>query len=153
MLITRRAAILVGCAVAGSTRAWAAPAITAAAEIVDVNGAPLKIRRYVAPGTGPRSTVLILHGSKGLDAHLVAYERYAVDLAVSGMDALLFSYYGPGDLSAINDASNASGREALYAQRIGSWVSVVRAVAKTTRSEEHTSESSHSGESRMPSSA
>ena len=88
---------------------------------------------YSVVGGGPRPTALILHGSKGLDAHLEAYERYARDLAAAGVDALLFSYYRPEDMAAINGAPNASVRERYYARSADRWVSVVRAVAKSTR--------------------
>jgi carboxymethylenebutenolidase len=59
--------------------------------------APVKIRIFPAPGNISRPTILILHGSRGIEPFAVAYERYANDLAASGFDAWLFSYYAEAD--------------------------------------------------------
>lgn len=88
----------------------------------------MQVARYVAAGEGRRPAVLLLHGSRGLDAWKRRYERQAADLASAGLDAYLFSYYAPEELKAIAAAGGSSARVVLYRKFIDGWVALIRAI-------------------------
>lgn len=117
-----------GSLIAGGVNARAA-VLTIVRETIVVAGRPLQLTRYVAAGQGKRPAVLLLHGSRGLDAWRRVYERQAADLATAGIDAYLFSYYAPDELKAIAAAGSSAGRETCYARFVDGWVALIRAVA------------------------
>ncbi|WP_131196930.1 dienelactone hydrolase family protein [Lichenihabitans psoromatis] len=138
--ITRRAAVLTAVfSIMGKSSGSAASAPTLVTERLTLKGQPLELKRYGAASRGKRPTVLLLHGSKGLDANYQAYDRYACDLAGANIDTLLFTYFQPGELKAINEARNASSREVEYARSVDQWVSLVRSVASMAREHENSS--------------
>jgi carboxymethylenebutenolidase len=118
-------------------RAGAAPqdATMTQAAIV-VGGRPVPVTKYLAPGTSRRPAVLLLHGSRGFEARIAAYDRYARDLAAAGIDARLVSYYQPGERAAIRAAGSPSRREIRYAQFVDGWVSLIRATAEDARKQD-----------------
>lgn len=143
-MITRRVAVLAAtCIAIGSdfARAAAEPMITA--EDFPTKDASIKVHRYATRGLGKRPAVLLLHGSKGLKANFEAYDRYARDLAASGIDTLLFSYFQPEELKVINEARDGSARHRQYIESIDRWVSLVRSIADSAR--EHERNSGHVG--------
>jgi carboxymethylenebutenolidase len=126
---SRRAFVIAaGSLIAGGVNARAA-AVTIVRETIVVAGRPLQLTRYAAAGQGKRPAVLLLHGSRGLDAWRRVYERQAADLATAGIDAYLFSYYAPDELKAIAAAGSSAGRETCYARFVDGWVALIRAVA------------------------
>jgi carboxymethylenebutenolidase len=78
----------------------------------------ISVTRFGAAGETERPAVLILHGSSGLDFGTVAYERYAIAIAETGIDAYIVSYFkrGTGSLCQCWDA---------WAQAISDVVAVV----------------------------
>ncbi len=141
--MTRRQAMLVGayCIAGGPARADSTA--SRMVEEINVEGTRVNLTKFIAPGSGRRPIVLLLHGSRGLDGRIEAYERYAQDLADAHIDAWLFSYFGPEDRSAIKAAGSEAGREAQYARMIDRWVTLVRAVAGVAR--DHTQSSGRVG--------
>lgn len=114
-------------------RAWAAPALSTVRESIDLAGSSVDVTRSAVQGAAKRPTVLLLHGSKGLEAHRRAYEGYARDLAGLGIDTMLVSYLRPDDLAAIDRAQSVAQRRALYARSVDGWVSLVRGLAARAR--------------------
>lgn len=124
--LTRRTLLMAACSMIGH-RATAAPAGMQAD--MTVAGRRLAVTRFATSGAGKRPAVLLLHGSRGLDARRGAYERHAGDLAAAGIDAYLFSYYGQGERERIGRSGSAAAREACYERFAEGWVARVRAVA------------------------
>jgi carboxymethylenebutenolidase len=78
-------------------RAGAAPQAAAMMQAtIAVAGRPVQVTKYLAAGTSRRPAVLLLHGSRGFEIRMAAYDRYARDLAAAGIDAWLVSYYQRG---------------------------------------------------------
>jgi carboxymethylenebutenolidase len=101
--------------------------------VIDLASHTLPVTKYLSAGPGKRPVVLLLHGSKGVDAQAVAYDRYARDLAGAGLDAWLFSYYRPSEACAIGQAADGAERERLYARFVEGWVDLVHGVAAEAR--------------------
>ena len=103
--------------------------------IEDINFERLQVSvtRYKAPGSGKHPTVLLLHGSKGLNAQIQAYDRYARDLAGQNTDTLVFTYFQRNELKEIDEAHTASVRQAQYARLIDKWTSLIRTIASAAR--------------------
>ena len=112
-------------------------------EYLTIDGSDRKIvmTRYPAAGAAARPSVIVLHGSSGLDA---AYARHAMTLAENGIDAYLISYFGPrsglachcphtwaqtvADAAvAIRRRPEASGRVGLLGFSLGGLVAVASA--------------------------
>jgi carboxymethylenebutenolidase len=58
-------------------------------------------RRYAAKRDGRRPSVILLHGTRGFEFKLSAYERYANALTAERIDAYLFEYYAPIDSATV----------------------------------------------------
>jgi len=137
--VTRRQTMLAALGVVVGNRAWATSGTETAIENVNVEGVQVRVTRYTAPESGKRPTVLLLHGSKGLDAQISAYDRYARDLAKLNIDTLLFTYFQPDELATINEARTASVRKAQYARSVDRWVSLVRDIAIAAKDDDRSS--------------
>ena len=87
--------------------------------------------RYAAKRTGPRPSVLVLHGSRGFELKLPAYERYANALTNEGIDAYLVTYYAAHDSAALRAMGTSREREAYETQRYDAWVERVSSVVTT----------------------
>jgi len=135
--VNRRDALgFLGAALVAPTAA-AQPAVDTAT--VYGAGRSIRVSRYLAGGAGRRSAVLLLHGAKGLESRAPAYDLYARSLATAGLDAWLFSYYRPNQAIAIDQASDASEREDLYAQFIGGWIADIRLLTSHAKQQERSS--------------
>lgn len=124
-MITRRQALAV-LALAAGGRALSARAAEQLS--VEASEGRIALSRYASERTGKRPAVLLLHGSRGFDLRLVAYERHANALAASGIDAYLVRYYTPADAHAIETMHTSASREAYEAGRFEAWASRVSSV-------------------------
>lgn len=117
----------------------AGPARAAAPEElqVETEEGRMALSRYAADRAGRRPSVLILHGSRGVELNRRAYERYADRLAAGGIDAWCPRYFTEADSRALDpgastpesrDAHN-TGRFEGWARRIASAVTAIGARA------------------------
>jgi carboxymethylenebutenolidase len=99
------------------------------------------LTRYAARREGRRPSVILLHGSRGFEPRLHAYERYADALTAEGIDAYLARYYSAEDGAQIKAFQNKEHREAYEMARYGAWAgrvsSVVTAIAGGENSSDH----------------
>src|SRR5262249_6363440 len=80
---------------------------------------------YAAEGTEKRAGVVVLHGARGAELRLRAYERYANALSAQGIDAYLIRYYSAADDRALAKITTAEGRQAYHTGRFDTWTSRV----------------------------
>ena len=78
---------------------------------VDTGQGPVVLTRYAADVPGVRPAVLLLHGARGIELRPRAYERYAEQLAESGIDVYLVRYFTAADNEALAPASTQLSRE------------------------------------------
>jgi carboxymethylenebutenolidase len=118
-MINRRTILGGGFALLTASRAFA----TEIAEKIDVAASegPLALTRYAANQAGKRPAVMVLHGSRGFELRLLAYQRYADALRVAGIDVYLARYYGPADAEALQKLGTSEKREAYEDERYGVW--------------------------------
>ncbi|HTO68007.1 MAG TPA: dienelactone hydrolase family protein [Bradyrhizobium sp.] len=83
------------------------------------------LTRYAAKGEGKRASVVVLHGARGVELHLRAYERYANALTARGIDAYMIHYYSPADDRALEKITTSGGRQAYQADRYDAWTARV----------------------------
>jgi len=80
------------------------------------------LTRYAADQAGKRASVVILHGSRGIELKPRAYQRYADALNTSGIDAYLARYFTAADLHALDPkTSTAQQRDAYRRERFAGW--------------------------------
>lgn len=105
-----------------------ARAATVAAEQITVgtDEGDMTIARFAAAGAAPRPAVLLLHGSRGLELNLTAYERYANALQSAGIDCYLVRYMTEADARVVASV-NRKEREAHEVARYDAWVKRVTA--------------------------
>jgi carboxymethylenebutenolidase len=84
--------------------------------------------RYASGRSGKRPAVLLLHGSRGFDLRLPAYERYATALTADGIDAYLVRYYTAADEHAFETMRTRESREAYESGRFDGWTKRVSSV-------------------------
>jgi carboxymethylenebutenolidase len=118
-IISRRGILGGGIALLATSR-------TSAAEIPEnldapANEGPVALTRYAANQSGKRPAVVVLHGSRGFELRLGAYQRYADALTEAGIDAYLARYYGPADAEALQRLATSEKREAYEGERYGVW--------------------------------
>ena len=122
-MITRRALLSGGIALLAAPRGFA----TEIAEKLDVPASegPVALTRYAASQTAKRPAVVVLHGSRGFELRLLAYQRYADALTEAGIDVYLARYYGPADAEALQKLSTSEKREAYENERYDAWTARV----------------------------
>jgi carboxymethylenebutenolidase len=87
------------------------------------------LTRYAAHQTGKRAGIVVLHGSRGIELHPRAYQRYADALNAAGMDAYLAHYFTASDLQALDPKTSSSqGRKAYDTERFAGWAKRVSSV-------------------------
>lgn len=77
--------------------------------------------RYAAKRDGRRPGVILLHGTRGFELKLSAYERYADALTAEGIDAYLVEFYSEIDSQFLKASSSKADREAYDTQRYDAW--------------------------------
>jgi carboxymethylenebutenolidase len=82
---------------------------------------PVVLARYATNRTGKRPAVILLHGSRGFEPRLPAYERYAGALTDAGIDAYFLHYYTGADVRAFETLGTRSRREAYEDARYAAW--------------------------------
>ncbi|WP_407167542.1 dienelactone hydrolase family protein [Bradyrhizobium sp. ORS 111] len=119
MRTLNRRSLLGGLALVAASR----PLLAATAETlnVDAGDGSVAVSRYGAPGSGKRSAVLLLHGSRGFDLKPRAYERYADALTADGIDAYFVRYYTAADERAFETMRSRETREAYEMGRYDTW--------------------------------
>jgi carboxymethylenebutenolidase len=125
-MIDRRAA-LAGLALLALCR----PARAATPEqlSIDADDGPVALSRYAAEQPGKRASVVMLHGTRGFEFRLPAYERYTQALTAKGIDAYLLRYFTPADAPAFDRLKTPPDRrEAYEAARFDGWARRVSAV-------------------------
>jgi carboxymethylenebutenolidase len=90
---------------------------------VDGRDGPISITLFAAGDPGRRPAAIILHGRLPNDA---AYTRYAEQLVLHGMNALLVSYYNAADSAAM--AADRNTRAAYFRAHLATWSERVRDV-------------------------
>lgn len=119
----------------GGVALTALSGIVRPARTTETNGAsaPEKVAwvRYAAKRSGRPPSVLVLHGSRGFDLKLQAYERYANALTSEGIDAYLVTYYVANDSTTLKGMSTSREREAYESRRYDAWIERVSSVIGT----------------------
>jgi carboxymethylenebutenolidase len=96
---------------------------------IDADGSSVALNRYATDQAGKRPSVLLLHGTRGFDVKLRAYERYANALSAGGTDAYLLRYFTTADTRLFDSRTNTrESREAYEAGRFDRWAKRVSAV-------------------------
>ena len=126
-MISRRNLLGGGAVWLAASRALA----TELAEKLDIAASegPVALTLYAANRTGKRPAVIVLHGSRGFELRLLAYQRYADALTAAGIDVYLARYYGPTDDEALRKLGTSEKREAYEDGRYGVWADRVSSVA------------------------
>jgi carboxymethylenebutenolidase len=88
----------------------------------------LPVSRYAAAAAGKRPAVIVLHGSRGIELRIRAYERYADALTEKGIDTYFLRYMTPADTAVLTPMSSTrETREAYEASRFDAWGDTVSA--------------------------
>ncbi len=122
------------------TRRTAMTGIAALLTSIPAHGAPgeqfsvtsgndsLPVSRYAATVAGKRPAVIVLHGSRGIELRLRAYERYADALSAKGIDVYFLRYMTPADTDALTPKSSThESRDAYDTTRFDDWANTVSA--------------------------
>ena len=118
-MISRGCVLGTGIAMLATSNVYATE-ITEKLDIAASEG-PVALTRYAANQAGKRPAVIVLHGSRGFELRLLAYQRYADALTAAGMDVYLARYYGPADAEALRKLGTSEKREAYEDERYGVW--------------------------------
>ena len=115
--ISRRSALL-GLALLPSL----AGAAAAGAEqlVVSTDEGDMALSRYPAEGAARRPAVLLLHGARGIEMKLAAYERHANALRAAGIDCYIVRYMTEVDTAFLGSAVRQR-REAHETARFDAW--------------------------------
>ena len=107
---------------------------TEVAENFDVGSheGQVALARYAANRTGKRPSVFLLHGSRGFELKLRAYERYADALTERGIDAYLLHYYTEADIRTLGTLGTKERREAYETERYPAWIERVSSALTAT---------------------
>lgn len=87
--------------------------------------------RYAAKRIGPRPSVILLHGTRGFELKLSAYERYANALTAEGIDAYFVHFYTSADSEKLKALNSKEDREAYDMERYVAWAERVSSVITT----------------------
>ncbi len=79
------------------------------------------LTRYATDRSGKRPSVIFLHGSRGFERRLHAYERYAGALTATGINAYFLHYYTETDIRTFPKLGTKERREAYEAGRYHAW--------------------------------
>ena len=88
---------------------------------VEAREGGVALTRYGAERAGKRPGVMVLHGARGVELRLRAYERYANALTAAGIDAYLIRYYSPADDLALEKVNTPQGRKTYDTGRFDAW--------------------------------
>lgn len=88
---------------------------------VEADEGPVIVARYAANRSGRRASVILLHGSRGFELRLRAYERYADALTAAGIDACLLHFYTAADVQRMGSFASKERREAYEGERYAVW--------------------------------
>lgn len=89
----------------------------------------LSLARYATDHRGKRPSILVLHGTRGVDLNPQAYERYIYALTFAGIDAYLLRYFTIADFQALDPKTSTSESRSTYdSGRYGVWSNRVSAV-------------------------
>ena len=125
MTISRRAAIAgIAALTLGTTSQAGSPEEIS----VDADDGAISLTRYPTDRSGKRSTVLVLHGARGVELRRSAYERYAGALTSAGLDAYLVRYMTADDRQVFGPASTQENRVAYETQRFDGWAKRISSV-------------------------
>jgi carboxymethylenebutenolidase len=118
-VISRRSILGTGLAMLSASRSLASEI----AEKLDAPASegPVALTRYAANQTGKRPAVVVLHGSRGFELRLLAYQRYTDTLTAAGIDVYLARYYGPADADTLGKLGTSEKREAYEDARYEFW--------------------------------
>jgi carboxymethylenebutenolidase len=111
--------------------AMAAPAAAGAAEefSVEAEEGSIALARYPAAHAGKRAGVLLLHGSRGIELHVRAYQRYADALNAAGIDAYLVRYLTVADIQALDPKTSTVQSRVVYeTRRYAGWTRRISSV-------------------------
>ena len=90
------------------------------------------VSRRAADLNGRRPSVILLHGSRGIEINPRAYERYANALSLSGIDVYVLRYMSQADTAALNpQTTTLATREAYDVGRFDGWADTVSATVGT----------------------
>jgi carboxymethylenebutenolidase len=123
--------------------AIARPALSAdASQEIEIGSGEDRIilTRYPAPQQGRRPSVILLHGSRGFELRLRAYERHASALTSEGIDAYLARYYTAADTTKMQSFRSSEEREAYETPHYDAWTARVSSVITTILKGEHSSD-------------
>jgi len=95
--------------------------------------------RYAAMRDGRRPSVIVLHGTRGFELKLSAYERYANALTAEGIDAYLVEFYTEIDSQTLKAFNNKEDREAYDMRRYDAWTKRVSSAITTILNGEYSS--------------
>src|SRR5215469_66289 len=84
----------------------------------------VSVVQFKAPGTNPRPSVLLLHGSGGFDRRIADYNHYASTLANQGIDAYLVYYYSDMDEKYMSNGVD------VFEQRYPAWAKTIGEMAE-----------------------
>ncbi len=99
---------------------------------VDTEEGRVDLTRYAADRAAKRPAVLLLHGSRGFEFRLRAYERYADALAAKGIDTYLLRYFTAADAPVFDPrTSTREKRETYETVRFDGWAKRVSSVVAT----------------------
>lgn len=128
-MITRRTALTGLAALLSPVTAWSAPV-----EQFNVTSGhdSLAVSRYAAAAARKRPAVIVLHGSRGIELRLRAYERYADALSAKGIDTYFLHYMTPADTAVLTSKSSThASRKAYDTTRFDGWADTVSATVTT----------------------
>jgi carboxymethylenebutenolidase len=102
--------------------AWAAD-IPGQKLVLPTHERQVDVTYFRAPGDNPRPVALLLHGANGFDSQIAGYNRYASELANSGIDAYLVYYYSDADQDRMLRGDD------VFVARFASWTRLVADLA------------------------
>jgi carboxymethylenebutenolidase len=108
---------------------------------LDADEGNVALTRYATVRAGDRASVLVLHGTRGVELNVRAYERYADALALDGIDAYLVRYFTAADYQALDYKTSTpesrstygSGRYGVWTKRVSSVVTAIQARPDSSR--------------------
>jgi len=89
-------------------------------EVASYEG-PVVLARYAANRIGRRPSVVLLHGMRGFELRLRAYERYATALTAKGIDAYFLHFYSAADSQRLKELKASESRVAYEMERYPAW--------------------------------
>jgi carboxymethylenebutenolidase len=107
------------------------PACAATAENLSVEAGEesVALTRHAADQVEKRAGIVVLHGSRGIELHPRAYQRYADALNATGIDVYFARYFTAADLPVFDPKTSTRQRRVAYeTERFESWAKRVSSV-------------------------